>query len=236
MTRWSAITPTRRSCSALAHGSRSTAAAEKTSTRSYTTTRDATQLVATYGKSLCLLSRFWGLSICHRLRALRICPRSGATTSGGRRKAKIPEGVCFQTTPELAGALCADAAGWEIPTPPILVDSAYGDHTAFRSNLHALELEYVVAVRAETSVYGPETAFAVPQRNGATGRPRNVARPDRKPESIRALAERLPSRAWNTLACRTTPAGERTPAVSRLSVSSPRILSATTISRRVRSG
>jgi len=42
MTRWSATTPTRRSCSALAYGSRSTAAAENTSTSSYTTTGDAT--------------------------------------------------------------------------------------------------------------------------------------------------------------------------------------------------
>ena len=42
MTRWSAITRTRRSCSALAYGSRSTAAAEKTSTGSYTTNGDAT--------------------------------------------------------------------------------------------------------------------------------------------------------------------------------------------------
>ena len=45
MTRWSAITRTRRSCSALAYGSRSTAAAGKTSTRSYTTSGDATRLI-----------------------------------------------------------------------------------------------------------------------------------------------------------------------------------------------
>ena len=56
-----------------------------------------------------------------------------------------------------------------------------------------LELEYVVAVRAETSVYGPETTFAVPERTGTTGRPRTVARPDRKPESVRTLAVRLPA-------------------------------------------
>src|SRR5215210_1244357 len=43
MTRWSAITPTRRSCSALAYGSRSKATADKTSTGSYTTSRDATR-------------------------------------------------------------------------------------------------------------------------------------------------------------------------------------------------
>ena len=125
-----------------------------------------------------------------------------------RRKAKIPDEVVFRTKPQLAGDLCEQAAGWELPAAPILADSAYGDDAGFRNRLAQLELEYVVAVRAETSVYGPETSFTVPPRAGATGRPRTVARPDRRPESVRALAERLPRRAWKTLPCRTTPAGE----------------------------
>jgi SRSO17 transposase len=95
-----------------------------------------------------------------------------------------------------------------VPTAPILADSAYGDDAGFRARVAELELEYVVAVRAETSVYGPETTFAVPERNGPVGRPRTVARPDRKPESVLTLARRLPAKAWQTLACRTTPAGE----------------------------
>ena len=48
----------------------------------------------------------------------------------------------------------------------------------------------------------------MPERNGSSGRPRTLARPDRKPESVRALAQRLPARVWKTLPCRTTPAGE----------------------------
>jgi SRSO17 transposase len=91
---------------------------------------------------------------------------------------------------------------------PILADCAYGDDTAFRTRLHAIEREYVLAVSAQISVYGPETSFVVPERQGATGRPRSVARPDRKPESVRALAQRLPATAWQTLPCRTTAAGE----------------------------
>ncbi len=109
-----------------------------------------------------------------------------------RQKAKVPDGVRFQTKPALAADLCEQAAGWKVPAAPILADSAYGDDTAFRSDLHAFGLEYVVAVRAETSVYGPETTFAVPQRNGRTGRPRTVARPDRKPE-VAACARRAPA-------------------------------------------
>jgi len=125
-----------------------------------------------------------------------------------RRKAKIPDEVCFQTKPELAAGVCEEAAGWEIPVAPILADCAYGDDTRFRTRLHAQGLEYVLAVSAQISVYGPETSFAVPERNGMVGRRRSVARPDHKPESVRALARRLPARAWRTLSCRTTPAGE----------------------------
>jgi SRSO17 transposase len=125
-----------------------------------------------------------------------------------RRKAKIPDEVCFRTKPQLAGDLCERAAAWQLPQAPILADSAYGDDAGFRGRLAELELEYVLAVRAETSVYGPETGFAVPQRNSSVGRPRTVARPDRKPESVRTLAERLPMSAWQRVRCRTTLAGE----------------------------
>ncbi len=125
-----------------------------------------------------------------------------------RRQAKIPDEVCFQTKPELAAGLCEQAAGWEVPAAPILADCAYGEDSGFRTKLHAHELEYVLAVSAQISVYGPETTLAVPQRNGNTGRPRTVARPDRKPESVRSLAERLPAEAFKRLPCRTTPAGE----------------------------
>src|SRR5206468_6276392 len=125
-----------------------------------------------------------------------------------RRKAKVPDEVCFQTKPGLAAAGCEGAARWEIPVAPILADCAYGADTRFRTKLHAQKLEYVLAVSAQISVYGPETTFAVPERNGTVGRRRSVARPDRKPESVRALAARLPARAWRTLPCRTTPGGE----------------------------
>ena len=103
-----------------------------------------------------------------------------------RRQAKVPAELVFETKSQLAGDLCERAAGWEVPLAPILADLAYGDDAGFRTRLAELELEYVVAVRPETSVYGPETTFAVPERNGPVGRPRTVARPDRKPESLEA--------------------------------------------------
>ncbi len=125
-----------------------------------------------------------------------------------RRKAKVPQQLVFRTKPQLAGDLCERATSWQLPAAPLLADCAYGDDSAFRTRLQTCGLEYLLAVSAQISVYGPETSFAVPERNGNVGRPRSVARPDRKPESVRTLAERLPARAWKTLPCRTTPAGE----------------------------
>jgi SRSO17 transposase len=154
-----------------------------------------------------------------------------------RRKAKIPEQVVFQTKPQLAAALCERASAWELAAAPILADCAYGDDTAFRTRLHTLEREYVLAVSAQISVYGPETTFAVPERNGTVGRRRSVARPDRTPESVRTLAERLPRRAPG----RRCPAARRrgagtSAAASRLCVSSLPTRSAATACRRVKNG
>jgi SRSO17 transposase len=128
-----------------------------------------------------------------------------------RRKAKVPEQVSFQTKPQLAAELAEQATGWDVPVAPVLADCAYGDDTAFRTRLAALELAYVVSIQAQTAVWGAETGFALPERKGTSGRPPTVVRADRKPESVRALAERLPAEAWQTLPCRTTPAGEHVP-------------------------
>jgi SRSO17 transposase len=124
-----------------------------------------------------------------------------------RRKAKIPESVCFQTKPRLAAGICEEAAGWEIPRAPVLGDVAYGDDSGFRSGLEEAGLDYVLSVRPETTVFGPGTGFAVPERTGARGpRPTSV-RADRNAEPVRALAHDLPTSAWQTLPYRTTPAG-----------------------------
>jgi len=135
-------------------------------------------------------------------------PEEWCDNLGRRRKAKIPEQVVFETKPRLAASLCERAAGWELPVAPILGDCAYGDDSGFRTRLHGRELEYVLAVSPNVAVFGPETEWAVPERTGRRGRPPSVLRPDRKPESLRSLAERLSAEAWTTLPCRTTPAGE----------------------------
>jgi SRSO17 transposase len=130
-----------------------------------------------------------------------------------RRRAKIPAEVEFQTKPELGVDLIERAAGWRIAKAPVLGDQAYGDHTVLRERLHDSELEYVLSVGAETKVFTPETAFTVPERQGATGRPRSRPRPDREPVPIAQLIADLPDEQFQTVTFRDGPDGE--PVTSR---------------------
>ena len=135
-------------------------------------------------------------------------PEDWCADAERRAKAKIPEEVEFKTKPELGVELIERAAGWEIPAAPVLGDSAYGDNTELRERLHAAGREYVLSVSAETNVFGPQTTFAVGERNGTSGRPRDRLRPDRKPESIGALIARLGSEGAQTLTFRDGRDGE----------------------------
>ncbi len=134
-------------------------------------------------------------------------PEEWCADAERRKGAKIPTEVEFQTKPQLARELARQAAGWEIEPAPILADIAYGDDSDFRGALDEEGLEYLVAVSPTIGVFGPETRFSVPERKGR-GRPPSVARPDRKPESVRSLALHLPAAAWRKVPCRTSPAGE----------------------------
>jgi len=126
-----------------------------------------------------------------------------------RRKAKIPEQVVFKTKPELAVELTERAAGWEISKAPILGDCAYGKNTELRERLNDAELEYVLSVSEEVSVFAPETNFQVPEPSPGRGRPKSRPRPDRKPEQIGALIARLSPEQFQTVTFRDGPDGQR---------------------------
>jgi SRSO17 transposase len=125
-----------------------------------------------------------------------------------RRKAKIPDEVTFKTKPELGGELIERAAGWEVPKAPVLGDAAYGDNSELRKRLGAAGTEYVFSVSAETTVFEPETAFAVPAPKRVGGRPPKRLRPDREPAAIGELIADLSPGDWQALAFRDGPDGE----------------------------
>ncbi|MGI8462599.1 MAG: IS701 family transposase [Solirubrobacterales bacterium] len=136
-------------------------------------------------------------------------PEEWCGDSERRAMAKIPEELTFKTKPELGVELCERASGWEVPAAPVLGDQAYGENTELRERLDEGGIEYVLSVSAETTVFAPQTTFAVPDGGrGRSGRPRTRPRPDREPESIGALLAGLDAEAWQTVTFRDGPEGE----------------------------
>ena len=134
-------------------------------------------------------------------------PEEWCTDTERRRQAKIPDGVRFQTKPQLGVDLVEQAVGWGLDGAPVLGDEAYGDNTALRERLHQAGREYVLAVGAQTTVYAPETTFAVPPRTSGRGRPPSRPRADREPEAIKTLIARLGPHAAQTVSFRDGPDG-----------------------------
>jgi SRSO17 transposase len=134
-------------------------------------------------------------------------PEEWCADTERRREAKIPDDVRFQTKPQLGVDLVEQAVGWGLTAAPVLGDEAYGDNTALRERLHSAGREYVLAVGAQTTVYAPETTFAVPPRTSSRGRPPSRPRADREPEAIKALITRLGQQATQTVRFRDGPDG-----------------------------
>lgn len=124
-----------------------------------------------------------------------------------RRKAKIPDQVSFRSKPQLAAELVAQAAGWEVPAGPVLADQAYGDNVLFREALDAARMTYVVAVSPRSTVFEPQTQFAVPPPPATGGQRPYVFHADRAAVSVQALAGALGPEAFTTLPCGTAPDG-----------------------------
>jgi len=121
-----------------------------------------------------------------------------------RRKAKIPDGVGFQTKPQIALDQIRAAVATGTPAGVILADAGYGADGAFRSGLSQLGLDYVVGVQPTLSVWRPGEEPLPPKAWGGTGRPPSLLRRsrDHKPLSAKALAAELPADAWHSITWR----------------------------------
>jgi SRSO17 transposase len=124
-----------------------------------------------------------------------------------RKKAKIPASLGFETKQRLAQGLIEQAAGWRVPAAPILAVAVYGNDSAFRTDLDENGFDYLVAIQGSTTVYGPDTIWAVPAQRAAGILP-SKERPDRRQQPVSELARRLPAGVWSTVAYRTRADGE----------------------------
>jgi SRSO17 transposase len=121
-----------------------------------------------------------------------------------QRQARIPDGIGFQTKPQIALDQVRAAVATGTPAGVILADAGYGADGAFRSGLSQLGLEYVVGVQPTLSVWQPGEEPLPPKAWSGTGRPPSLMRRSQghKPLSAKALAQGLSAEAWQSVTWR----------------------------------
>ena len=153
--------------------------------------------------------------------ALRLyLPEAWANDKARREKAGVPEGQAFQTKPKIALDQIKQAIDDGVPQGIVLADAGYGNDTAFRTGLTAMQLSYAVGVQGSTAVWAPGTAPLPKKEWSGQGRPpKRLQRDDKtKPISAKALAQSLPKTAWKTVTWREGTKGEMTSRFASLRV------------------
>ncbi len=121
------------------------------------------------------------------------------------RQAGVPEGIGFQTKPEIALEQIRQAMERQVPVGVILADAGYGKGTQFRSALTQLGLQYIVGIESNATVWEPgqQPLPAAPRKPGRGAPPKRLRRaPDHQPLSARQLALGLPPSAWKDIGWR----------------------------------
>ena len=122
-----------------------------------------------------------------------------------RERAGVPEGIEFQTKPEIALQQIRKAVEQKVAAGVVLADAGYGNGTPFRSALTQLGLSYVVGIESSTTVWEPgQQPLPVPPRKPGRGAtPTRLQRSaDHQPVSVKQLALGLPPSAWKDIAWR----------------------------------
>lgn len=150
--------------------------------------------------SLSLANHDASLPVAYRL----YLPEAWASDRDRRDKAKVPETIGFRSKPEIALEQIKSAYAAGLPRGVVVMDAGYGNDTALRTEITAMNLSYVVGIGGNTAVWAPGTA-PLPARPGSgRGRPPKLLRrdDDHHPASVKALAHELPADTWRDIAWR----------------------------------
>ena len=121
------------------------------------------------------------------------------------QQAGVPEGIGFQTKPEIALQQIRKAMEQKIAVGVVLADAGYGNGTPFRTALTQLGLSYMVGIESSTTVWEPgqQPLPAPPRKPGRGATPKRLQRnADHQPISVKQLALGLPPSAWRDIAWR----------------------------------
>ena len=131
--------------------------------------------------SLSLANHHASLPIAYRL----YLPQEWIEDAERRKKARIPEEITFKTKPQIALEQIHAACAAGVARGVVLMDAAYGCHSALRHGVSALALSYVAAI-----------AWTIKVRAVADGGKLGPRM------SAKDLALGLPTRAWRTVTWR----------------------------------
>ena len=121
--------------------------------------------------SLSLASRHASLPVAYRL----YLPQEWAADRARRRKAGVPEEIAFATKPEIALEQLRWACAAGLPRGVVLLDAGYGNNSALRADITALDLTYVAGILSTTTVWAPGTAPLPPKRWSGRGTANDAA-------------------------------------------------------------
>jgi len=141
--------------------------------------------------SLSIANRHASLPVAYRL----YLPQDWAQDNKRRRKAGVPEDICFMTKPEIALEQLRWACEAGLPRGTVLVDSAYGSDGKFRTGITALGLTYVAGIQAQTLVWLPGSG----RKPTRATPPKNRRRDEGGLVSVKELALGLSKKAWRTI-------------------------------------
>ena len=120
-------------------------------------------------------------------------PEAWAADPARRARAGVPEAVVFATKPAIALGQIRQALADGVPAGVVLGDAGYGDETGFRVGVGECGLDYVLGIRAGTTVWPTGMAPLPPASWSGQGRPPTRVRrsPHHQPVSVKQLAQRL---------------------------------------------
>jgi SRSO17 transposase len=121
-----------------------------------------------------------------------------------RAKTGVPKGTVFATKPQIALTQIKRAVADGVPAGVVLADAAYGDETAWRDEITALGLPYMVGIRPATTVWANGREPLPPKPWSGRGAKPKLLRcaPGHEPFSVAEIAGRLPADAWQHLTWR----------------------------------
>ena len=125
------------------------------------------------------------LSVANRRASLPIAyrlylPQEWAEDAARRKKARIPEEITFKTKPQIALDQIQAACAAGVARGVVLMDAAYGCHSALRHGVSALALSYVAAIawtiKVQAVTDGGKRGLRMSAKELALGLPRGAWR------------------------------------------------------------